>query len=202
MSKSRRKRKYKYTLLHKHIPKPMPMRQPPMSDRALFARALLVLAAIVAIIYLSYTEVYRPLVGGPRLNEQAEGIALYATFRGKKPMPAGALSPSILTPESRAWATERTLRQMPDASVSRMVYTPRKNRFDPNTRLYYDAFRRLDPEPDHVLNEWGGTIQVFIGEQGVLVAYDGVPRRLCEHDFEPPPFKFGFQCNGKFQYRH
>ena len=198
MSKSRRKRKYKYTLLHKHVPKPARMRKPPMSDRVFLAQVLLVLATI----YLAYTEVYRPFIVGPRLNKQTEGIAFYATLRGRKPMPAGTLSPSILTPESRAWASARKLRQMPDAAVSRMVRMPHKSRFDPNTPNYYDVLRRLDPEPDRVLNEWGGTIQVLIGEEDVLVAYEDVPRRLCERDVEPPPFKFGFQCNGKFQYRH
>lgn len=195
MSKSKRKRKRKPRLWE-----PEPWK--PMSDTAFFTQIFLIVATIAAIVYFSYTEVYRPLVWGPRLGLQTDGIAFYATFRRDKPMPAGALSPSILTPESRAWASEHKLVQMPDATVSRMVDMPAKTRFQRDTFAHMAALRRLDPEPDHVLNEWDGTIQVYVGEGGVLVAYDGVPRRLCEHDFERPTFGFAFQCNGKFRYRY
>lgn len=196
MSKSKRKRKRKP---REWAPEPW---KPVMSDTAFFTQIFLLVATIVAIVYFSYTEVYRPLVGGPRLGLQTDGIAFYAALRLDEPMPAGALSPSILTPESRAWASEYKLAQMPDAALSRMVDMPARTRFKQDKFAHMAALRRLDHEPERVLNEWGGTIQVYVGEGGVLVAYDGVPRRLCEYDFERPTFSFAFQCNGKFQYRY
>lgn len=198
MTKSKRKRRRKP---RPWVPAPVP---PSMSDAMFTTYLCLFLAAIVATIYFSYTEVYRPLVGRPKLDLQVSGIAFYATFQGDQEIEArsGARSLSILTPESRAFAVEKGLTQMPDAAVSELVTMPVKTRFKRDAFAHMDALRRLDPEPDGVRNEWGGTIQVFVGYGGVLIAYDHVPRRLCDSDYDSPPFAFGFQCNGKFQYRH
>lgn len=198
MTKSKRKRQRKP---RPWVPPPVP---PSMSDARFTTYVCLIFAGIIATIYFSYTEVYRPFVGRPKLDLQVSGIAFYATFKGDDEIEAqaGARSLSILTPESRAFAIDRGLAQMPDAAVSKMVDMPAKTRFKRDAFDHMDALRRLDPEPDRVRNEWGGTIQVFVGPGGVLIAYDGVPRRLCDSDYERPPFPFGFQCNGKLQYRH